>query len=257
LSPQAFDGGDGGDGRRRGLFGLRKRARSLAEHLLRLDVPGVDKAFVIAQRSLVTLGLGERMAVTRRDVWQLETAPPAGPAGELVVRTAAARDLDGVCAVIETPLALVHERLRNGDWVYVGLLDGIVVCHLWFHRGPRPFTEDEHTLARWALPASTVWCFGHGATPVGRDTSLRETLYRTALRDAFTLHGAAAVQTATSSANSASRLLHESLGFRRLGHLMGFATPWLRTVIWQGETTRTYVLGPQSGVAVSFPPALA
>jgi hypothetical protein len=213
----------------------------------------------VAQRSLAVIGLGEHFSVGRHDIESLTEPPaPVNAVEGMTIRTAGEGDLEGVCAVDETPPRLVLERMRRGDLVYVGVTDRRVVCHAWFHRGPRPFTEDEPMLARWALPARTFWSYAGATAPEARRLGLLPQVLRTGLVDLFELHGAAQVLCRVSRANTMSLLLHERLGFKRLGTVTVVASPWGRSLVWLGASpgsiSKRFVLGPNSQESIGLPP---
>jgi hypothetical protein len=234
---------------------LVHKARTFSVQLRRGDLAPVDKALVLAQRSLAAAGLDEHLSIGRHDIYQLEAPPPIlRGSGDLAIRTASDSDLDGVCAVDDTPPALVLERLRRGDLLYLGARDGRVLCHVWFHRGPRPFIEDEAVLARWALKSTTFWCYGEAAVSAARASGDFVEVFQTALDDLFKLHGAERVQCRVARADSLSLLLHERLGFKRLGTFSGFSTPWIRSLVWTGPPARSFLIGPNSTRTLLLPP---
>jgi hypothetical protein len=238
----------------RDLPALRGRASLFGKEMRRADIGAVEKTLLVAERSLVALGLGRAVTVGRHDFFEL-TRPPTprrAPDG-LEIRTAGVSDLEGLCAVAETPPRLVDERLRRGDVVYVGVADGRVACHAWFHRGPKPFTEDQTPLARWDLAAGTFWSYGAAAIE-SRHSGHFVDVFQTALADLFRLHGAERVQCRIRRTNAIAALLHEQIGFVRVGSLTGFATPWLRSLVWLGTPARTFMLGPNSAQAIHIPP---
>ena len=229
---------------------------TLGAEMPRTDVGSVEKALLLAERSLAAVGLGGAITLGRHDFFELTRPPTPSRCPEgLAIRTAGEADLDGVCAVAETPPRLVVERLRRGDLVYIGVLDGRVSCHAWFHRGPRPFTEDQPPLARWALDAATFWSYG-GAAAETRGSGTFVDVFQTALADLFRLHGAERVQCRIRRTNIIAALLHERIGFQRVGTMTGFGTPWLRSLVWLGPPVVPYVLGPNSATAIAIPPPL-
>ena len=235
--------------------GFGGKAATLGDEMRRADLGPMEKALFIAERSLAAVGLGDAVALGRHDFFELDQPPTPGRRPEgLAIRTAGEADLEGVCAVAETPPRLVLERLRRGDLVYVGVVDGRVLCHAWFHRGPRPFTEDQPPLARWALDATTFWSYGSAAAEA-RGSGFFVDVFQTALADLFRLHGAGRVQCRIRRTNAIAALLHERIGFHRVGTMVGFGTPWLRSLVWLGPPARSFVLGPNSATALSIPPA--
>lgn len=238
---------------------LRGKLATIGQALARADLSMTDKAVLLAQRSLAVARLDTRFVVDRHLAFELRD-PPKVMRGlrDLVIRTAAARDLAGVCAVNDTPPALIHERLDRGDLVYVGELDGRVLCHVWFHRGPTPFVEDAVWLARWALTRTTFWSYDAAACDDARRSGIFVKVFQRALRDAFELHGADRIQCMIRRHNTMSIAVHERLGFQRLGGFAAIATPWGRSLRWHGNSEsgsrRIYLLGAHSPQEIPLPP---
>lgn len=214
------------------LGAIYGRARRLAQDLRRPDRSTSDKAVLLGQRVLWGAGLSERIRIGRIVFFELRT-PPRVFRGmrDLLVRQASRADIAAICAVDGAPEDLVRQRLDRGDLCYVGQLEGRVLCHAWFHRGPSPFEEDRPLYADWMLPPGTYWSFDAAANAESRASGVFVKVFQTALGALFREHGADRVQCYVRLANEQSLALHDRLGFSRVGVMTAVALPgikWLR-----------------------------
>jgi hypothetical protein len=218
--------------------------RTWRRQLARDDLPAADKATLFLERALARTGLDRALVVAHHLVYELGDAPRV-PRGlrDLVVREAGPEDSAALAAVAGAPVELIRARLRRGDVAYVGALDGRVLCHAFFHRGPEPFREDEARVIPIALASDTWWSYDAAAVPEAQASGVFVKVWTTALRELFA-RGAARVQSRVQRTNTRSKLMHDRLGFELLGTLLVLVTPFGRVLRWEGgATTVTRVLG--------------
>lgn len=236
-----------------------RKLRHLAQVLHRPDLPPGDRALHVVQQLLYALHLDPYVRVQRRVAFELLT-PPKVLRGlrDLLVRAGTRADVDGLCAVEDTPALLVHQRLDRGDRVYVGQLGGRILCHAWFHRGPQPFDEDQAQAARWGIERDCYWSYAAATTPDSRASGVFVKVFQTALNELFQLHGATQVRCLVRHSNAGSILLHERLGFRRLGQITSLRTPLFRWLLWEGpHVSRSWLWPAAAEVVVRIPPVRA
>ena len=222
--------------------------------LARNDLPAADKAALFVERALARTGLHRVLVVGRHNIYELAD-PPRVPRGlrDLVVREATVADSAALASVTGASALLMRARLMRGDLAFVGTLDGRVLCHAFFHRGPEPFREDEGCLAPIALGADGWWSYDAAAVPDAQTSGVFVKVWTTALRELFE-RGAASVQSRVQRTNVRSMLMHERVGFHHLGTLLALATPFGRVLHWEaGATTVTRVAGWRSA-PIAFPP---
>jgi hypothetical protein len=229
----------------------------VVEELRREGVSPGDRLLRLAQRTLRSTGLAPHVDVNRCVIIDL-TAPPKVASGfsDLVVRRGEERDVPAVCAIDATPQALARARLARGDVVYVGEIDGALVCHTWFHRGPAPFDEERRLFAVWRLDASTFWSYHGVALPEYRTSGVYAKLLQVALRELFDNERASHVQGFIHHWNEPSIAMHARLGFSILGTVTAVALPTHKWLRWEGPgISRRWLLRRGSDFALSFPPA--
>jgi ribosomal protein S18 acetylase RimI-like enzyme len=216
------------------LARVRARVARFQEQIARANLSTAATVAHLAQTALEKVRLDDHFTVRVSKVYQLRE-PPKVARGfrDLVVRRATCEDLEALCAVDQTPAALVESRLQRGDAAYVGELDRTMLAHVWLHTGAT-FTEDAGHLARWRLESGTVWSFNAAASPDARKSGIFVKVFQAALRDAFERDGVARVQCLIRSTHVASIALHEKLGFKSLGRVLTMTTPLLRVARWEG-----------------------
>jgi hypothetical protein len=234
-------------GRRR-LEPLRGKAHDLAAELRRADRSRGDKVVLLAQRLLWSARLSDQVKIGRIVFFELRT-PPRVFRGlrDLLVRQANRGDIAAICAVDGAPEDLVRQRLDRGDLCFVGQLEGRVLCHTWFHGGPQPFEEDRQLYADWAIPEGTYWSYDAAANAESRASGVFVKVFQTALGTLFREHGAQRVQCYVRLANESSLVLHERLGFRRVGVMTGVALPWVRWLRFDAPPVSQQWLVPYRG----------
>jgi hypothetical protein len=235
---------------------LLKRTAALRRELARADLSRSDKAVLLSQHAVRLLRLEPRVTVGRLIFFEL-TTPPKIMRGlrDLVVRRAHEGDIAEVAQVEPTPPALVRERLQRGDLCYVGQLGGRVLCHAWFYRGEKPFAEDQGPYAAWDLAEGTYWSYAAAASAESRASGVFVKVFQTALAALFQEHGAERVQCTVRFANEGSLLMHERLGFRRLGAITAVTLPLLKWLRFDGMSQVQHWLVPRSqDLALPVPP---
>lgn len=239
---------------------LDAKVRGLTDKLRRADLSRQDKIIICAQYALSALRLHPRVQVMRHVLFEL-TEPPRVLRGlrDLVVRPGTPADIPALAAVrAEGDGAdedLLRRRFDRGDLLFVGQIGGNLLCQSWFHRGPRAFEEDGEHLAHWALDAGTFWSYDAAASASARSSGVFVKVFQTALRELFQERGAKRVQCRVRADNTSSLLLHERLGFQRLGTVSSLSTPLLRLVQFHGPagSTRWLVPGRRS-LSLPVPP---
>ncbi len=235
---------------------MKAKLTVLLSQLRRADYSVADKAVLVTQRVLSGVRLNEHLTVSRQVAYEVQ-APPKVMRGlrDLVVRQGDLGDLDGICEVERTDPLLVRERFDRGDVVFVGQLGGQVLCHVWFHRGPHPFQEDQAIYASFELSRDCFWAYAAAATMEARASGVFVKVFQTALQDLFLNQGAQRVQCLVRHVNDRSVLLHERLGFRRVGVFTGVLVPGLKWLHWDGPMeSRTWVMLRTSELLLPIPP---
>jgi len=235
---------------------IRNKLDTLETQLRRDDLAPLDRGIIVAQRTLAGLGLARSFDVRRHKILELQ-APPVVARGfrDLLIRTASVSDAEAIGAVKGTDPALIAARLRQGDLAYVGILEDRVLCHVFFHRGPAPFVEDEPTMGRWALGADTFWSFDAATTPDSRSSGIFVKVFQTALAALFAEQGAQRILCRVDIAHRPSIALHHHLGFRTRGRILTAASPAANLVSWLGPAPRTWVLRRGCRTAIALPPS--
>ena len=234
---------------------IRDKIDRLREELTRDGLDRTTRALRVAELLLVAARIAPSIAVVHERFYEL-TSPPPQFRGlrDLRVRSAGPADA-GAIAALDTTRAQVDKRFERGDLVYVGELDGRILAHSWFHRGPQPFDDDAALLARWAVAPDTFWSYHAFALPEARLSGVFVKVFQSALRDLLTQHGAARVQCRVKAANTRSIVLHERTGFRLLGTMTAFAVPGARLLSWQGDgSARRWVQRRQDTTVLALPP---
>jgi hypothetical protein len=234
---------------------VRRKLGQLREELTREDLDRTTRALRVAELCLIAARMTPAIEVVHERFFEL-TAPPPRFRGlrDLEIRAGGPDDAAALAA-IETPRAMVDRRFARGDLAYLGVLEGRILAHVWFHRGPEPFEEDAALLARWAVPADTFWCYNGFALPEARLSGVFVKLFQSALRDVLTARGGARVQCRVKAANARSITLHERFGFRPLGTMTALAVPGARLLSWQGDgSARRWVQRRDDATVLALPP---
>ncbi len=235
---------------------LARKFAGLADEL-KQDSSAAEKLFRMARRGSHSLHLSPALSVERCVVIQTEQ-PPKLTRGlsDLVVRRAEERDVPAVAALDNRNPALFRRRLERGDLVYLGQLDGKVVCHTCLHRGPTPFDEERSTFVLWALDdASTFWSYDAWAPVELRAAGVVAKLFQISLREVFEVHGGRRVRGFIHDWNDPSLILHERMGFTTIGKVTAVGFAGLKWVRWEdGGGRRQWVLPRNSDFAL--PPAM-
>jgi hypothetical protein len=236
---------------------LARKLVGIADELRQESSPS-EKLFRLAQRGAHSLGLAPALTINRCVIVQLTEPPKLTRAlSDLVIRRAEERDVPALAAVDNRDAALFRARLGRGDMVYLGQLDGGVICHTCFHRGPTPFEEERATFAPWALEdASSFWSYDASALPEARSSGVVAKLFQVALREVFELHGGRRVRGFIHDRNHPSLILHDRLGFTVIGKVTAVGLSGVKWVRWEsGGHARQWLLPRNSDFAL--PPAMA
>jgi hypothetical protein len=236
---------------------VRQRLGRFRHELARTDIDGRARALHIAKLSLDATGVSSLIGLSHERLYELTVAPKQFRGlRDLTVRVAGPADLTALAAVAHTPPELIRNRFAQGDFAYVGELDGRMLVHTWFHRGPEPFGEDQPLFPRWALPADMFWSYHAFTLPEARTSGVFVKVFQIALHDLFTLHGATRVRGLVRASNVASIKLHERTGFRLLGNIVAVAVPGARLVSWRGDGgTRSWLQRRDANATLVLPPA--
>jgi hypothetical protein len=212
---------------------LRIKLDRFRRELVRTDIDRTARALHIAELSLKAAGVVPMFGVGHERLYELTAAPkPFRGLRDLAVRVAGQADVAALAAVAATPRPRIRERLARGDLAFVGELDGRMLAHSWFHRGPEPFSEDMPLFPRWAIPADTFWSYHAFTLPEARTSGVFVKVFQVALHELLTVRGATRVRCLVKASNLASVQLHERMGFHRLGTVVAFAVPGARLVSW-------------------------
>ena len=235
---------------------LHKLGR-LRSELARRDLPLPDRATNLAEKTLKVMHLWPKVLVGRELFYELRSPPPEFRGlRDLTTRRGRPEEAAAICAVDAADPKLVAGRFAQGDLVFVGELDRRILAHVWFHRGPTPFAEDEPDYPSWDVPAGSYWSYDAMSVMEARSSGVFVKAFQRGLRALFLEHGATVVRCRVKSTNLASIALHERMGFRRLGTLSVFSLAGLREFYWDGEAGRRWLhdrLRP--GKALVLPPA--
>jgi len=235
---------------------LHKLGR-LRNELVRRDLPLPDKATNLMEKTLKAMHLWPKVLVGRELFYELRSPPPEFRGlRDLTARRGSAEEAAAISAVGAADPKLVAGRFAQGDLVFLGELDRRILAHVWFHRGPTPFAEDEPDYPSWDVPAGSYWSYDAMSVMEARSSGVFVKAFQRGLRALFLEHGATVVRCRVKSTNLASIALHERMGFRRLGTLSVFSLAGLREFYWDGEAGRRWLhdrLRP--GKALVLPPA--
>lgn len=221
------------------------------------DESGADRAIRITGRALSVLGLSSHTYVSRRIAYEL-TSPPALLRGfrDLVIRLGGVEDAIAMSAINHTPTSLIHERLARGDAVFLGELDGRILCHSWFHPGPSPFDEHRPTYPSWRLAPDAYWSYDAATTAEARTSGVFVKVFQQALRVLFDDRRAGRVQCFVRHTNQNAILLHERLGFRRLGAITVVAAARVKWLCWTDpHGSRHWVIPRRRELVLPMPPS--
>jgi hypothetical protein len=220
-----------------------------------------ERSFRLVQRGLWKLGAQPHADLNRCVIVELTTPPPATRSmRDLEVRRGRESDAAAACALDRTPPDLYRARLARGDMVYLGLLDGAVLCHTWLHPGPAPMVEERLIFTTWKLDAATFWSYHAVARHDVRTAGVTAKLFEVALREVFQTHRAERVQGFIHDTNQPSLDMHRRLGFVELGVVTSLVLPvpprprkWLR---WRGAgKIRNWWLPADGEHELALPPS--
>jgi len=234
---------------------LHKLGR-LRSELARRDLPLPDRATNLAEKTLKVMHLWPKVLVGRELFYELRSPPPElRGLRDLTARRGSSEEAAAICAVDAADPKLVAGRFARGDLVFLGELDRRILAHVWFHRGPTPFAEDEPDYPSWDVPAGSYWSYHAISVMEARSSGVFVKAFQLGLRALFLEHGAALVRCRIKSTNLASIALHERMGFRRLGTLSVFSLAGLRELHWDGEAGPRWLHHRQRpGKALVLPP---
>ena len=235
---------------------VREKLDRLRSELARDDLDGISLALHIAGLSLMSARLYPTLSIAHERFYELTAAPKQFRGlRDLRIRHATPGDAQALSALDGTERWRFEDRLARGDLGYVGELEGRLLAHSWFHRGPEPFDEDAPLFPRWDVPADAYWSYNAFTLPEARASGVFVKLFQTALREIMTVHGAARVRCRVKATNTRSITLHERTGFRLLGTITAFALPGARLLSWQGDGgARTWLQRRQIDGVLALPP---
>jgi GNAT superfamily N-acetyltransferase len=235
---------------------VRHKLDRLRGELTRDDLDRTGRALHVAELSLIAARISPAISIGHERFYELTSAPkPLRGLRDLRVRLAGPDDAAALAALDTTPPWRVAERFVRGDLAYVGELDGRMLAHAWFHRGPVPFDEDAPLFPRWDVPADAFWSYHAFTLPEARSSGVFVKLFQNALRELLLDHGAARVRCRVKVTNHASVTLHERFGFAPLGTLIVLAVPGARLLSWQGGgRVRRWVERRTGASVMTFPP---
>ena len=235
---------------------IGRHLQFVRDELRRDDASLGEKLLHVADRASRALRLAPHVSVNRRIFVQIEK-PPAVTRGlrDLVIRHGTLADLEPLATIDDTDRALVRDRFARGDLAYVGELDGAILCHTWFHRGPTPFEEDREHAAAWGLDADTYWSYNGAATTAARSSGVFVKMFQIALQELFGTYAAVQVQGFIRDDNQQSLIMHDRLGFSAPGALSTVVLPFARWHRWEGGgSTRQWITRGANGEIVWLPP---
>ena len=236
---------------------IRHKLGRLRNELTRRDLPLPDRATNVVEMTLKAMRLWPKVLVGREVFYELRSPPPEFRGlRDLTARRGSSEEAAAICAVDAADPKLVAGRFAKGDLVFLGELDRRILAHVWFHRGPTPFAEDEPDYPSWDVPAGSYWSYHAISVMEARASGVFVKVFQHGLRALFLEHGAAVVRCRVKSTNLASIALHERMGFRRLGTLSVFSLAGRRGLHWDGEAGPRWLhhrLRP--GTVLGLPPA--
>jgi GNAT superfamily N-acetyltransferase len=235
---------------------VRNKLDRLRDELARDDLDRTGRALRVAELSLAAARISPIISIGHERFYELTTAPKQFRGlRDLTVRTAGPGDAAALAALDTTSAEIVAQRFARGDLAYVGELDGRMLAHSWFHRGPAPFDEDAPIFPRWDVPADAYWSYHAYTLPEARTSGVFVKLFQTALRELLTERGAARIRCRVKAANAPSVALHDRLGFTVLGTLIACAVPGARLMAWQnGGPTRYWIERRTADAVMTLPP---
>lgn len=236
---------------------VRHKFDRLRDELAREDLDRTGRALRVAELSLAAARISPATIAIGHERFYELTAAPKQFRGlrDLAIRTAGPADTAALAALDATPAELVAQRFARGDLAYIGELDGRMLAHSWFHRGPEPFDEDAPIFPRWDVPTDAYWSYHAYTVPEARTSGVFVKLFQTALRELLTDRGAARVRCRVKAANAPSVALHERFGFTLLGTLFACAVPGARLMAWQNSgPTRYWVERRNADAVMLLPP---
>lgn len=236
--------------------GVRHKLDRLRDELRRSDLDRTGRALHMAELSLIAARLWPAVSIGHDRFYELTTAPKLFRGlRDLRVRIAGPDDAAALAALDATPPRLIADRFARGDLAYVGELDGRMLAHSWFHRGPEPFIEDAPDFPRWDIPADTYWSYHAFTLPEARTSGVFVKLFQTALRELLVDRGAARVRCRVKIANAPSVMLHQRFGFEVLGTLVALLVPGARVLLWRGRGgARRWIERRTADAVMAFPP---
>ena len=226
----------------------------------REDLTTGDKAAVFIANAISAAHLFPHVEIIRAAIYELTAPPRSALRGlrDLQVRQGTPDDLPRLVGLGEegdNQRDELERRFARGDLCYLGLRGDRVLCQSWFHRGPRPFEEDSPRLALWNLDAQSYWSYAALAAIEARASGIFVKVFHTALTELFKLHGARRVICRVRADNQPSRLLHDRMGFHRLGTLTALLTPVGRVLRYRGAGGAAQWLVPTGGLlSLPMPP---
>lgn len=233
---------------------LRKLDR-LRHEFTRSDLDRLARALHLAELALKATGQAAVRLGNER-IYELNAAPKQMRGlRDLTVRVAGLGDLPALTALNGTPATLIKERFARGDFAFIGELDGRLLAHAWFHRGPEPFCEDQPLFPRWEIPNDAFWSYHAYTLPETRRSGVFVKVFQTALQELLDERGAKRVRCMINAANAASIALHERFGFRPLGDVLALSVPGSRLVTWHGDgMTRRWLQRHDRSASLLLPP---
>jgi hypothetical protein len=215
---------------------IRTKLDRVRHELGRTDIDRTARALHIAELSLKAARVGPMIALGHERLYELTSAPKRFRGlRDLSVRVAGRADLPALAALTGASHIRIRDRLARGDLAYIGELDGRMLAHTWFHRGPEPFGEDMPLFPRWAIAADTCWSYHAYTLPEARTSGVFVKVFQIALHEILTTHGAARIRCLVKASNMPSVQLHERMGFHRLGTVVALCVPGARLVSWHGS----------------------
>ena len=214
---------------------------TLRRQLARTDMSYRDKMTFAASRLLVMSRLSPTFRVARLAILELRDAPAGvGRLRDLEVRRAGVADLEGLCAVDQTPADLVRARLDQGSLAFVGAVGGRILCHVWFNSGPVPCSDHDIT---WPLEKGTFFSHNIAASPEAQGLGVLAQAFQNALVTLFAEQGARRVGCVVCPENLAALRLRLHVGFHRVGTVTSLTVPGALIARWSCGGTRKHWIG--------------